>query len=778
MAASVKKAAHDIETRKRTDDVLLAEGIDFGSLLLSQAVLDGLSASGFHKPSPIQLKAIPLGRCGLDLIVQAKSGTGKTCVFCTIALDSLILENRTTQVLVLAPTREIAVQIHSVVMAIGCAMEGLECHVFIGGRPVSQDKVHLKNCHIAVGSPGRIKQLIELGMLSTTSIRLFVLDEADKLLEEGSFQEQINWIFSSLPVNKQMLALSATYPESLAQHLTRYMNEPTFVRLNPRDMGLKGLKQYYKLVQSHPLPHKVFEEKVQHLLDLFSKIPFNQSLVFSNLHTRAQHLADVLSSKGLPAVCISGGLSQDQRLEAMSKLKQYQCRVLISTDLTSRGIDADKVNLVVNLDVPQDWETYMHRIGRAGRFGTQGLAVTYCCHGEEENKMMAIAQKCALSLSPLPSTLEPGLMDEPCDWDVCAEASTPESVSQLFSRAQKKKRTKTVAPLPDPIADQDVEHRKPEETHPGQNRPLHVEESPRQMSSKRHVVPEHSASESTPTRKELQDALPKIPPLSSFKNRSRFVPFQEAEQDFHDFISSGLGRSVEVIRIFGSREDGGTNDQSGHRESVILNDDSVYNPSFTQRRKCFKSDVSPQRPLSDPSNSQSDLEDEKTLESSNETKGDESGEVTVSPMEPTPAVQKLYAPRIHEKTPHATSVRALPHHEGSQSALSTKVSRQPNQNVQAQAGWDGSNTVKKESRKDSRKVKGEPRRQNNEEDLMETEEWSSEAYWRAHYRAWRDYYTSMSTFQEQGYESYYNAAHSWMAAYRMNAVYMNELMKR
>ncbi|KAF3860547.1 hypothetical protein F7725_000802 [Dissostichus mawsoni] len=377
MAASVRRAAHDIETRKRTDDVLLSEGIDFSSLLLSQPVLEGLSSAGFQKPSPIQLKAIPLGRCGLDLIVQAKSGTGKTCVFCTIALDSLVLENPATQVLVLAPTREIAVQIHSVVMAIGCAVEGLECHVFIGGRPVSQDKTNLKKCHIAVGSPGRIKQLIELEMLSTASIRLFVLDEADKLLEEGSFQEQINWIFSSLPVNKQMLALSATYPESLAQHLTRYMREPTFVRLNPSDLGLKGLKQYYKLVQSHPLPHMVFQEKVQHLLELFSKIPFNQALVFSNLHTRndvecshrAQHLADILSSKGLPAVCISGGLTQDQRLEAMSKLKQYQCRVLISTDLTSRGIDAEKVNLVINLDVPQDWETYMHRIGRAGRFG-------------------------------------------------------------------------------------------------------------------------------------------------------------------------------------------------------------------------------------------------------------------------------------------------------------------------------------------------------------------------------------------------------------------------
>uniref|UniRef100_A0A4W6FN26 RNA helicase n=1 Tax=Lates calcarifer TaxID=8187 RepID=A0A4W6FN26_LATCA len=528
MASSMRKAAHDIETRKRTDDVLLSEGVDFCSLLLSQPVLDGLSAAGFQKPSPIQLKAIPLGRCGLDLIVQAKSGTGKTCVFCTIALDSLVLENPATQVLVLAPTREIAVQIHSVVMAIGCAMEGLECHVFIGGRPVSQDKPHLKKCHVAVGSPGRIKQLIELGMLSTASIRLFVLDEADKLLEEGSFQEQINWIFSSLPVNKQMLALSATYPESLAQHLTRYMREPTFVRLNPSDMGLKGLKQYYKLVQSHPLPHKVFEEKVQHLLELFSKIPFNQALVFSNLHTRAQHLADILSSKGLPAVCISG---EDQRLEAMSKLKQYQCRVLISTDLTSRGIDADKVNLVINLDVPQDWETYMHRIGRAGRFGTQGLAVTYCCHGEEENKMMAIAQKCGLSLSRLPSAIEPGLMDEPCDWDVCTEAATPVSLSQFISRTEKKRRAK--ADMPAAAAATAPSQTKLPIQHPREEHTM----TKLLEKSLLLVLLRRSRAENR-----CKTQLPKDPSSQLVQElQVEVYDLEEAERDFQSFITTGLG---------------------------------------------------------------------------------------------------------------------------------------------------------------------------------------------------------------------------------------------
>ncbi|KAM4738008.1 putative ATP-dependent RNA helicase DDX20 [Anableps anableps] len=765
MAASMRRAAHDIETRKRTEDVLLAEGIDFGSLLLSQAVLDGLSSAGFQKPSPIQLKAIPLGRCGLDLIVQAKSGTGKTCVFVTIALDSLILENPSTQVLVLAPTREIAVQIHSVVMAIGCAMEGLECHVFIGGRPVSQDKAHLKKCHIAVGSPGRIKQLIELGMLSTASVRLFVLDEADKLLEEGSFQEQINWIFSSLPVNKQMLALSATYPESLAQHLTRYMNEPTFVRLNPSDMGLKGLKQYYKLVQSHPLPHKVFEEKVQHLLELFSKIPFNQALVFSNLHTRAQHLADILSSKGLPAVCISGGLSQDQRLEAMSKLKQYQCRVLISTDLTSRGIDAEKVNLVINLDVPQDWETYMHRIGRAGRFGTQGMAVTYCCHGEEENKMMAIAQKCGLSLSALPSILEPGLMDEPCDWDVCSEAAAPDTISQLIPRTAKKKRTKIEAPVSDLIGNKAAEssdQRRPDKTQTANLTPQDEEESERQMASIGMESLQHRPSQVAPTRKELQDALPKIPPLSSFKNsQSKFVTFEEAELDFHTFITTGLGRTVEIIREFRGRECG---DENGYNEYVTLQDDGAVVLTRSVERLQSVSDSSSSHTGVGVCVRPKGLQESTVVEQKTVFK-----HVTGTAS----SVPKSSTPRIYEQKTCTTDVGASSQPENHESVRSRKT----NQTTSGQKHRDKPKKIK-DSRKLPEEIKGEPKRETDEEECMETEEeWSSEAYWKACYEAWSDYYSAMSAFPEHSYQSYYSVAHNWMAAYRMNAIYMQELMK-
>lgn len=399
------RTAHKFTERQRTGDVLTDEFVDFKSLLLSSDVLKGLSSSGFERPSPIQLKAIPLGRCGLDLIAQAKSGTGKTCVFTVIALESLLLDQNTTQVLILAPTREIAVQIKDVISAVGSQMNELVCHAFIGGLPVEDDKKLLKKaCHIVVGTPGRIKSLIENGFLKTDSVRLFILDEADKLLEDN-FQEQINWIFSSLPPNKQVMAFSATYPEYLAKHLTLYMREPTFVRLNANDPTLQGIKQFYQVVSFHPLPHKTFEEKISRLLKLLSSVSFNQCLVFSNYQIRAQSLCNTLHMKGWPSVFIAGSQSQSQRLKAIEKLKEFKCRVLISTDLTSRGIDAEHVNLVVNMDVPRDHETYLHRIGRAGRFGTQGIGVTFVAKGEEEKLFKKMEETIGVTIDALPDPI-------------------------------------------------------------------------------------------------------------------------------------------------------------------------------------------------------------------------------------------------------------------------------------------------------------------------------------------------------------------------------------
>ncbi|KAM8977183.1 putative ATP-dependent RNA helicase DDX20 [Pelodytes ibericus] len=783
-------AAHMLGARPRTGDVLLGPGEipDFSSLLLSRPVLEGLEAAGFNKPSPIQSKAIPLGRCGLDLIVQAKSGTGKTCVFSTVALDSLILETMATQILVLAPTREIAVQIHSVIISIGSRMEGLECHVFIGGTPLPQDKIRLKKCHIAVGSPGRIKQLIEIGYLNTASIRLFILDEADKLLEEGSFQEQINWIYSSLPANKQMLAVSATYPESLAKALMRYMREPTFIRLNVSDPSLLGLKQYYKVVNSHPLPHKVFEEKVQHLQEVFSRIPFNQALVFSNLHSRAQHLADILTSKGFPAVCISGGMNQNQRLEAMSKLKQFHCRVLISTDLTSRGIDAEKVNLVINLDVPHDWETYMHRIGRAGRYGTYGLSVTYCCRGEEENLMMAIAQKCSLRLLLLPDPIPEGLMEEACNWDI--EVSPLTATSQDLSSENQNIETVTLTgPASNPLAEKPkqknttkitppklkkVTKKKPSEKRSPQGwKKGDGASGSRESNTTAKIKQPPEKVENLKNQEELQNSLPKIHSLSSFKRPVVCTAsFAELVEDYEQFIKDGLEKHVEIIRVYTGSGD--------HEENHILedyvekekNDDAKLSETVNVTKKSEVSENSISE--SDSSSSNSSSESEESIDDSDQNqKQDKSVDLLSSTVDVSS--ENTVQTAVYKSKPNrqSTSVKEI------QEEKLVKM----NTCVEEEAVYSHSKKSKKRSRQASHPSRRElcPNRPEDSYQLEYRNQGSfpydtvSYAdYWRSYYQAWQTYHSEISN-------SYYRNVYkrsNWMSAYHMHSVYLHEMLKQ
>ncbi|XP_059723539.1 probable ATP-dependent RNA helicase DDX20 [Haemorhous mexicanus] len=774
MAAPMEAAG-----RFRTRDVLLPGGpSDFGSLLLSPPVLAGLEAAGFHRPSPVQLKAIPLGRCGLDLIVQAKSGTGKTCVFATIALDAVLLESPATQILILAPTREIAVQIHAVITTIGMKMEGLECHVFIGGTPLSQDRSRLKKCHIAVGSPGRIKQLIELDYLSTASVRLLVLDEADKLLEEGSFQEQVNWIYSCLPVNKQMLAVSATYPESLAAALTRYMREPTFVRLNPTDPALLGLKQYYKIVNSHPLPHKTFEEKTQHLQELFSKIPFNQALVFSNLHSRAQHLAEILTSRGFPAECISGNMNQSQRLDAMAKLKQFHCRVLISTDLTSRGIDAEKVNLVINLDVPLDWETYMHRIGRAGRFGTLGLAVTYCCRGEEENTMMKIAQKCNLQLLPLPEPIPPGMMEQFEDGQVEVKPAIPTGPVVNCDTVCPKAEQPVLQPvqngfpdIPQPPSnlprDNSSVERPKKTPKPKQikkcTNPANVEKNRTPQTSscrteqRNQVKPisRRDAQHSTqaPDEEALKKNLPKIPCLSSFKTQlTNPWSFSDFVEDYDYFIKEGSEREVEILRSYS-----GPGEQRGlPRNGDVEWEEMEHHPETAAEEVSADSDGSGSSRGSfdtranNGSGSSRGSFDTRANNSCSEAFSDTQEPSPVSPAHwdppgfcPTPEKpwEPSHGPRKKEVTKKVPKQNAKPRKSHGHQFCSPATSRAEEE--QSCSSWGDA----------------------------AHEGWSPEHYWRCYYEAWQSYCSAVSHYSR----SYWHL--SCLSAYHTNSVYLQELLR-
>nr|CAD7602691.1 unnamed protein product [Timema genevievae] len=353
-----------------------------GSLLeMFGHVLKGLHKSGFKKPSPIQLKAIPLGRCGLDLVMQAKSGTGKTCVFTILALEMLI-NTPSLQVLILAPTREIAVQITHVIRDIGQCIKGMKVESFIGGLPYHEDVKKVEGCQIAVGAPGRIKHLIEAGCMKTDLVRLFVMDEADKLMDD-TFVKDINYIFWKLPDNKQMIAASATYPNSLEKAVSCYMRTPTHVSPNYDGPVLLGLRQFVMVVPAHANVAAQVKIKIERLMELLSSVTFQQCVVFSNYQTRAESICNRLNANGWPAMSITGSQDQYARLKAITCLREFRCRVLLSTDLTSRGIDAENVNLIVNFDVPYSGTTYLHRIGRAGRYGSHGISITLVAEDKE-----------------------------------------------------------------------------------------------------------------------------------------------------------------------------------------------------------------------------------------------------------------------------------------------------------------------------------------------------------------------------------------------------------
>lgn len=405
-----RRIAHKLASQWRSDDVLQTdENATFELFLLSERVLSGLRKSGFVRPSPIQVEAIPLGLCGFDLVVQAKSGTGKTCVFSTLALQRVDVSKNAVQVLILAPTREIAVQSCDTVCCIGCDTPGLKAYAFIGGVPIAEDLRKLSQCHVAAGTLGRLLQLVKQRALSLTSVGLVVLDEADQLLNE-SFESDLRELWSRLPPNRQVVATSATYPPEVARTLEEeLLHQPAIVRLGAEMPTLLGVTQWYCVAQGTE-ESAWFSRKLLALVGILRSLPFLQCLVFLNSQARAQSLAERLSYAGFKAELLSGAQDQSDRLKALVCLKAFRCRILVSTDLGARGIDAERVNLVVNFDVARDLDTHLHRSGRAGRYGTVGQTITLVTGRLELDQLLQLCSPLKLDIRPLPGfpSLEPG----------------------------------------------------------------------------------------------------------------------------------------------------------------------------------------------------------------------------------------------------------------------------------------------------------------------------------------------------------------------------------
>ncbi|XP_061402240.1 uncharacterized protein LOC133338070 [Musca vetustissima] len=370
-----KGLAHNLESSPRTDDIRLKDLAPFSKMLLSDQVRKGLHQAGFMYPTVIQATAIPVGKSGIDLLVQSKSGTGKTLIFCCIVLEAYTPEIKEPQSMIIAPTREIAVQIEDTLNSIGKFCLGFKAVCVIGGMDVSEDRKRVQGAKAIVGTPGRILHLIQNEVLNTSQIQLLVVDEADKMYS-NTFRQDLQRIRNALPNRKQTLACSATFEDNLDQELAKIMRNPLLVSTEERATLLVGIKQFvYELLEQKTsiLEMQLKLDAVRHI---FSRLAFKQCLIFAGSQSRADSYRNYLEKDGWPCELISGAQNQKTRLEQFRKFREFKTRILIATDLMARGVDSEHVNLVINLELPTDSVTYLHRIGRAGRFGSHGVAIS------------------------------------------------------------------------------------------------------------------------------------------------------------------------------------------------------------------------------------------------------------------------------------------------------------------------------------------------------------------------------------------------------------------
>jgi translation initiation factor 4A len=348
---------------------------NFDEMNLPPALLRGVYGFGFETPSVIQQRAIvPLGK-GYDIIAQSQSGTGKTGAFSIGLLQRIDPSVRRVQAMVLEPTRELANQSAEVIRHIGTHLD-ISVHAAVGGTDVHKDATILKNgVHVLAGTPGRIKDLMRRGRLILDDLKVLILDEADEMLSEG-FLDAMRDIFSELPNSTQVGLFSATLPPDVLAITDKFMKDPVRIVLTKETLTLQGIKQFHVYVQRD-------EYKLDTLLDLYERLSMSQSVIFVNTRKRVDWLAKELDSRDFTVSCIHSDLHPAERTAVMEQFRIGRSRILIATDLVARGIDVGGVGFVVNYDLTRNFENYIHRIGRSGRFGRKGLAINFVVEREQ-----------------------------------------------------------------------------------------------------------------------------------------------------------------------------------------------------------------------------------------------------------------------------------------------------------------------------------------------------------------------------------------------------------
>jgi translation initiation factor 4A len=334
-------------------------------------LLRGIYAYGFERPSPIQKKGIlPLFE-GRDIIAQAQSGTGKTGCFTIGTLQLINVDENTTQAMIISPTRELSMQTKQVLDMLGNFIKGLRTQLLIGGSSTDDDIQNLlKNTpHVVIGCPGRIHDMIRRRKLNTSNLQLLVLDEADEMLSSG-FKEQIYNIFQFLPTEIQVALFSATLPPEVEQLTEKFMRNPVKVLVKAEQLTLEGIKQYYVALEND-------DQKYAALKDLYSMLNMSQCIIYCNSVKRVQDLYEAMSADNFPVCQIHSSMDKEERTKSYNEFKNGSQRVLISSNVTARGIDVQQVSTVINFDLPRCVHTYLHRIGRSGRWGRKGYGINF-----------------------------------------------------------------------------------------------------------------------------------------------------------------------------------------------------------------------------------------------------------------------------------------------------------------------------------------------------------------------------------------------------------------
>ena len=346
------------------------KGVDsFDDMNLDDNLLRGIYSYGFENPSPIQCKAIPVMNTKKDLIAQAQSGTGKTGAFSIGILNNIDPTNQSIQALVVNPTHELANQNCNVLKELSTYMN-VDVLPVVGGTNVRKCQDDLKKePHIVVGTPGRILDMIQKKYLYTKGIKLLIFDEADEILSYG-FKESIHNIIQFIPKETQICIFSATMPPEVIELTDKFMDKPERILVNKDKLTLEGILQFYINV-------KVNDWKFETLVDIYDTINVSQCIIYINSKNKLMEINERMKHKGFPVEGIHGELSSDLRKHILDDFKSGKLRMLLSTDLLARGIDIQQLSLVINYDLPREKETYIHRIGRSGRYGRKGVSINF-----------------------------------------------------------------------------------------------------------------------------------------------------------------------------------------------------------------------------------------------------------------------------------------------------------------------------------------------------------------------------------------------------------------